>query len=199
MRLWLGATDYKHDERGLEDADDPTSDGVHQTFTDRSFEGRFEMQFVPYDLGVARLTTALGVQGGHQNLTASSPKNPGALYNGLFDPNSNSRVAAYLFNEFAFTPATRAQVAGRIEHVWLNGRMPDFPAGFLPDGTAQSALGRDLSFTPVSGSIGLLHDLPGDLVFSLTGQHVERAPKPAELFSRGGHHATALSTSATPI
>ncbi|RIK96736.1 MAG: TonB-dependent receptor [Proteobacteria bacterium] len=190
MRLWLGATDYKHDERGLEDADDPASDGVHQTFTDRSFEGRFEMQFVPYDLGGARVTTALGVQGGHQDLTASSPENPGALYNGLFDPNSNSRVAAYLFNEFAFTPATRAQVAGRIEHVWLNGRMPDFPAGFLPDGAAQSALGRDLSFTPISGSIGLLHDLPGDLVFSLTGQHVERAPKPAELFSRGGHHAT---------
>jgi iron complex outermembrane receptor protein len=190
VRIWLGATDYRHDERGLEDVDDPASDGVHQTFTDRSLNGRFEMQFAPYDLGSTRLTTALGVQGGHQDLTASSPENPGALYNGLFDPNSNSRVAAYLFNEFAFTPATRAQIAGRIEHVWLNGRMPDFPAGFLPDGAAQSALGRDLSFTPVSGSIGLLHDLPGDLVFSLTGQHVERAPKPAELFSRGGHHAT---------
>src|SRR5690606_19281694 len=179
VRLWVGVTDYKHDERGLEDGADRSSDGVHQTFTDRSQEGRVEVQLTPYDLGFARVTTAVGIQGGHQQLTASSPENPGALYNGLFDPNSNSRVAAYLFNEFAFTPATRAQVAGRIEHVWLNGRMPDFPAGFLPDGAAQSALGRDLSFTPISGSIGLLHDLPGDLVFSLTGQHVERAPKPA--------------------
>ena len=44
---------------------------------------------------------------------------------------------------------------------------------------------RNLSFTPKSASIGLIQDLPWGLVASITGQYVERAPKPAELFSRG--------------
>ena len=37
----------------------------------------------------------------------------------------------------------------------------------------------------------MIQKLPWDLVASLTGQYVERAPKPAELFSRGPHDATA--------
>ena len=59
------------------------------------------------------------------------------------------------------------------------------PAGIGP------ATSRNLHFTPKSASIGLIQDLPWDLVASITGQYVERAPKPAELFSRGGHEATA--------
>jgi iron complex outermembrane recepter protein len=61
----------------------------------------------------------------------------------------------------------------------------------LPDGTPQTAIGRNPSYTPKSGSIGLIQNLPGDLVGSITAQYVERAPKPAELFSRGAHDATA--------
>ena len=49
---------------------------------------------------------------------------------------------------------------------------------------------RNLNFTPKSASIGLIQNLPGQLVASITAQDVERAPKPAELFSRGGHDAT---------
>jgi iron complex outermembrane receptor protein len=69
--------------------------------------------------------------------------------------------------------------------------MPNFPADFLPDGNPQIALGRNPSYTPKSGSLGLIQNLPGDLVGSITAQYVERAPKPAELFSRGAHDATA--------
>jgi iron complex outermembrane receptor protein len=47
-----------------------------------------------------------------------------------------------------------------------------------------------LRFTPKSGSAGLIQNLPWDLVASLTAQHIERAPKPAELLSRGPHDAT---------
>jgi iron complex outermembrane receptor protein len=36
----------------------------------------------------------------------------------------------------------------------------------------------------------LIQNLPWDLVGSVTAQYVERAPKPAELFSRGAHDAT---------
>jgi iron complex outermembrane receptor protein len=68
--------------------------------------------------------------------------------------------------------------------------MPDFPADFLPDGNPQVSTARNPSYTPKSGSIGLIQNLPWDLVGSVTAQYVERAPKPAELFSRGAHDAT---------
>ncbi|MET0220938.1 MAG: TonB-dependent receptor [Tardiphaga sp.] len=190
VRFWASATDYRHNEIGLADVNDPTTDGVRQTFTNKEQEARVEVQMMPFDARFAAVTTAFGLSGGHQELTAPSPDNPGTLYNGLWDPNSNSRVAGYVFNELKFSDTTKAQVAGRIEHVELNGTTPDFPADFLPNGSAQVAIGRNPSFTPVSGSVGLLQDLPGNLVASITGQYTERAPKAAELFSRGAHDAT---------
>lgn len=191
VRFWAGATDYRHNEIGLADPGNPNSDGVRQTFTNKEQEIRTEVQLMPFNARFAEVTTALGFRVGHQELSAPSPDNPGTLFNGLWDPNNSTRVAGYAFNEFKFTEATRAQIAGRIEHVELHGTTPDFPADYLPDGTPQTAIARNPSFTPKSGSIGLLQDLPGGMVGSLTAQYVERAPKAAELFSRGGHDATA--------
>jgi iron complex outermembrane recepter protein len=191
VRFWAGATDYRHNEIGLADPANPNSDGVRQTFTNKEQEIRTEVQLMPFNARFAEVTTALGFQVGHQELSAPSPDNPGTLFNGLWDPNNSTRVAGYAFNEFKFTDATRAQVAGRIEHVELHGTTPDFPADFLPDGTPQAGVGRNPAFTPKSGSIGLLQDLPGGMVGSITAQYVERAPKAAELFSRGAHDATA--------
>lgn len=191
IRFWAGATDYRHNEIGLADPADLTSDGIRQTFTNKEQEIRTEVQLMPFNARFAEVTTALGFQVGHQELSASSPDNPGTLFNGLWNPNNSNRVAGYTFNEFKFTETTRAQIAGRIEHVELHGTTPDFPADYLPDGTPQAAISRNPSFTPKSGSIGLLQDLPGGMVGSITAQYVERAPKAAELFSRGGHDATA--------
>jgi iron complex outermembrane receptor protein len=191
VRFWAGATDYKHNEIGLADPADLSTSGVRQTFTNKEQEARVEVQMTPFNARFAAVTTAFGLQAGHQELTAPSPDNPGTLFNGLWDPNNNTRVAGYVFNEFKFSDATKAQIAGRIEHVDLHGTMPNFPADFLPDGNPQTALGRNPSYTPKSGSIGLIQNLPGDLVGSITAQYVERAPKPAELFSRGAHDATA--------
>lgn len=191
VRFWAGATDYKHNEIGLADPADLSTDGVRQTFTNKEQEARVEVQMAPFNARFAAVTTAFGLQAGHQELTATSPDNPGTLFNGLWDPNNNTRVAGYIFNEFKFSDATKAQIAGRIEHVDLHGSMPNFPADFLPDGNPQTAVGRNPSYTPKSGSIGLIQNLPGDLVGSITAQYVERAPKPAELFSRGAHDATA--------
>jgi iron complex outermembrane receptor protein len=190
IRFWAGATDYKHNELGLLDPADPATDGVRQIFTNKEQEGRVEVQLMPFNARFATVTTALGLQAGHQELTAPSPDDPGALFNGLWDPNHNSRVAGYIFNELKFTDSTKAQIAGRIEHVDLHGSTPDFPADFLPDGNPQTSIARNPAFTPKSGSVGLIQNLPGDLVASITAQYVERAPKPAELFSRGGHDAT---------
>jgi iron complex outermembrane receptor protein len=189
VRFWYGFTDYKHNEIGLADPLDPTTDGVRQTFTNKDHEGRIEVQLMPFDLRFAQLTTALGAQAGSQQLTA--PGDAPGPFSGLFDPNDNRRVAGYIFNEFKFSDWTKAQVAGRIEHVRLNGNTPDFPVDFLPDGNPLVASQRNLEFTPKSISAGLIQNLPWDLVASVTAQRVERAPKPAELFSRGPHDATA--------
>jgi iron complex outermembrane recepter protein len=190
VRFWYGYTDYKHNEIGLLDPADLSTDGVRQAFTNKEHEGRVEVQLVPFNLRFATLTTALGLQAGHQELTAPSPDGAG-----LWDPNNNSRVAGYIFNEFKFSDWTKAQVAGRIEQVNLHGATPTFPGDFLPVPGAGDILTttapRDLSYTPKSISVGLIQNLPWDLVASVTGQRVERAPKPAELFSRGAHDATA--------
>jgi iron complex outermembrane recepter protein len=188
IRFWLSATDYKHNELGLADSADPMTDGVRQTFTNKEQEGRIEVQLMPFNLRFAQLTTALGVQAAQQRLTAPGDT-PGA-FSGLYDPNDNRRIAGYVFNEFKFSEWTKAQVAGRIEHVKLNGTTPEFPGDFLPNGVDLVASQRNLEFTPKSISFGVIQNLPWDLVASVTAQRVERAPKPAELFSRGPHDAT---------
>lgn len=190
VRFWAGATDYKHSEIGLAEPNDLATLGVRQTFTSKEQEGRAEVQFMPFNARFATVTTAFGLQAGHQQLTAPSPDNPGTLFNGLWDPNNNTRVAGYAFTELKFSDSTKAQIAGRIEHVDLHGSMPDFAADFLPDGNPQLGTARNPAYTPKSGSVGLIQNLPWDLVGSITAQYVERAPKPAELFSRGAHDAT---------
>jgi iron complex outermembrane receptor protein len=192
VRFWWGFTNYKHNEIGLADATDLSTDGVRQTFTNRELEGRVEVQSVPFYLRFAELTTALGIQAGTQRLTASSPDDVGSPLNGLFDPNRNSRVAGYIFNEFKFSPQTKAQLAARIEQVNLSGTTPAAVPDVFPDPSLIGpATSQNLSFTPKSASVGLIQQFPFDLVGSVTAQYVERAPKPAELFSRGAHDATA--------
>jgi iron complex outermembrane recepter protein len=194
VRFWAGATDYKHNEIGLADPADLTTLGVRQTFTNKEQEGRVEVQFAPFNVRFAALTTAVGVQASHQQLTAPSPDDPLSPINGLFDPNKNTKVAGYIFNEFRFSDTTKAQIAGRIENASLSGTAPAFVPDVFDLNVDPNAIGPataiNRNFTPKSGSIGLIQNLPWDLVASITGQYVERAPKPAELFSRGGHDAT---------
>ena len=167
---------------------------MRQTFTNKEQEGRVEVQMAPFNARFAAVTTAFGLQAGHQELTAPSPDDPGSPLNGLWDPNKNNRVAGYVFNEFKFTETTKAQIAGRIEHVNLSGTTPAFIPELFDLNANPADIGpptaRNLSFTPKSASIGLIQNLPGELVASITAQYVERAPKPAELFSRGAHEAT---------
>src|SRR5439155_21094828 len=90
---------------------------------------------------------------------------------------------------------TKAQIAGRIENVSLRGTTPDLIPGVFDVVADPASIGpatqRTLQFAPKSLSVGLIQNLPWDLAASLTAQYVERAPKPAELFSRGAHDATA--------
>jgi iron complex outermembrane recepter protein len=195
VRFWAGATDYHHNEIGLADPLDPTTLGVRQIFTNKEQEGRLEVQMMPFNARFAAVTTAFGLQAGHQELTAPSPDDPGSPLNGLWDPNKNNRVAGYVFNELKFSETTKAQIAGRIEQVNLSGTTPAFIPDVFDVNVNPASIGpatpRNLHFTPKSASVGLIQNLPWDLVASVTAQYVERAPKPAELFSRGAHDATA--------
>lgn len=195
VRFWFGAVDYKHNEIGLADPADSSSLGVRQTFTNREQDGRLEVQLMPFNARFAAVTTAFGLQAGHQELTAPSPDDPTSPLNGLWDANKNNKLAGYVFNEFKFSETTKAQIAGRIGHVDLSGTMPAFIPLVFDVATDPASIGpatpQNLHFTPKSASIGLIQNLPWDLVASVTGQYVERAPKPAELFSRGPHDATA--------
>jgi iron complex outermembrane receptor protein len=195
VRFWVGATDYHHNEIGLADPADPSTLGIRQTFTNKEQDGRLEVQMMPFNARFAEVTTAFGLQAGHQELTAPSPDDPTSPLNGLWDPNKNNRVAGYVFNELKFSDTTKAQVAGRIERVNLSGTTPAFIPDVFDVNVDPASIGpatpQNLHFTPKSASIGLIQDLPWGLVASITGQYVERAPKPAELFSRGPHDATA--------
>ena len=194
VRFWAGATDYHHNEIGLADPNDPATVGVRQIFTNKEQEGRIEVQMMPFNARFAAVTTAFGLQAGHQELTAPSPDDPTSPLNGLWDPNRNNRVAGYVFNELKFSETTKAQIAGRIERVNLSGTTPEFIPDVFDVNTDPASIGpatpRNLHFTPKSASAGLIQNLPYDLVASVTAQYVERAPKPAELFSRGAHDAT---------
>ena len=189
IRFWGGVTDYKHNEIGLLDPANPATDGIRQTFTNKEQEGRIETQLAPFNLRFATLTTAIGVQGGHQELTAPSPDN-----SGLWDPNSNNRVAGYIFNEFKFSETTKAQIAGRVEQVNLSGIGRAFDPALGQIGSTPVSP----RYTPKSASFGVIQNLPWDLVGSITAQYVERAPKPAELFSGGGHDATVTFDKGNP-
>ena len=98
-----------------------------------------------------------------------------------------------MFNEFKFSETTKAQIAGRIERVDLSGSARSFPIG---GGTVSTPTSMD--YTPKSASAGLIQNFMWDLVGSLTAQYVERAPKPAELFSGGGHDATVTFDKGNP-
>jgi len=188
VRFWGGITDYRHKELGLADDTNPSSDGIRQTFTNKEQEARVEAQSVPFDLRFASLTTAVGVQGGHQDLTAPSPDNAG-----LWNPNSNWRIAGYMFNELKFSETTKAQIAGRIERVELSGMARSFDASGTMTTTSASP-----GYTPASASLGLIQKLSWNLVGSITAQYIERAPKPAELFSGGPHDATSTFDKGNP-
>jgi iron complex outermembrane receptor protein len=174
IRYWFGATDYKH----AEIADEGGFYGEQQYFLSNQKEGRVEVQFQPFDLRFAALSVAIGVQTSREKLDA-----PG-IEGGLFDPNTTRSIAGYLFNEFRFNATQRMQLASRIEQNVVKGAVPDL---FVDDSIN---IWRDRTFTPVSGAVGFLQDLPGDLVASVTAQHVERAPRAPELLSRGVHEAT---------
>ncbi len=178
VRFWFGAADYKHHEIH----DDPTPE-IGSTFKNREQEARVEFQLAPWRMALGPVQSALGFQFNNQNLSTAGEAGT------LLAPAQTLSFASYLFNEVQLSPVWRLQAAGRIEGVNIDGTGAIAPAGFLPPPDLDLfAAKRD--FVPVSASVGLLRDLPWQTVGRINAQYVERAPKAAELFSKGPHEAT---------
>lgn len=179
LRFWLGGSLYRHNEQSLVGSSFETA----ATFRNQELEGRVETAFKPLATPLGTLNSVFGVQLGAQNLGTSGEAG------GLLAPANTRTAAVFLFNELSLTPTTRLQAAGRIEQARIDGTASQFPAGFVgPALPVEFAATR--AFTPMSGSLGVLQDLPMGWVVSLTGQYVERAPRAQELFSKGPHEAS---------
>jgi iron complex outermembrane receptor protein len=206
VRLWTGVSWYHHAERGLphqhEDEHEEEHEGeeehehehaqeqpgygqrVHGTFKSQAFEGRIEVQHVPFGTAIGTARGALGVQLNYENIFTTGEARE------FLEPARTFSVASYLFEELEITPRTRVQAAGRIEFVKVNGYAADIPRSNLPPPDELSTTFAERTFVPINFSLGLLQDIPWNMTARVTAQYVERAPSALELFSKGSHHAS---------
>lgn len=198
IRFWFGASDYRHKEwakHGHEDDDDDDHEvdfEVHSRFKNKEQEARVEVQHLPVATSFGPMSGALGVHLVNRRTSGIVPDPDEG--ESLLAPARTQSVAAFWFEEVDLTERLRFQSAVRIEHTTVDGRgwghfelEEEDPEEFHLH--AEDFRG-ERSFTPVSGSLGLLYRLPFQTVGRLTGAYVERAPDAAELFSKGMHEAT---------
>lgn len=177
VRFWFGATDYKHSELVLED--EGREEG--QRFENEQFEGRVELQHRAFETSLGRLRGAFGAQYVNRDVF-------GAFLEGgdsILLPAQTESIAFYVFEELDLSSRLALQGAFRFEHAELDGQARNNPLS-----VADAVVRQSRDFTPVSGSLGMKYTLPSEVVLSLNGQYVERAPADAELFSQGVHEAT---------
>lgn len=180
IRFWLGTSRYGHNEVVFEPGE---GDIIGTRFTNREHEARMEVQHQAVRTGLGELRGAVGLQWGAKRLAGFGVAEP---VDGLIDPPARSvNVAAFIFEELQLAPRLRLQAAARIESSEAKGTGVDLTNPALPVVEASRA-----NFAPKGASLGLLYELPLGIVARLTGQHTERAPDVAELFSKGVHEAT---------
>jgi iron complex outermembrane receptor protein len=153
-----GYGDYSHDE--IE------PDGtVDDTFKDKEWDTRAEGIFGP--IGPFS-TSAFGVQLQRRDFSAL-----GDALNFLF-PTVTTSEAAFAFTELPIFNGLKFQVGARVEQSDIKGT----PASLVP---------TKASFTPVSGSAGLVYEPTDTVTLGLTVSSAARAPNVVELFAHGPH------------
>jgi iron complex outermembrane receptor protein len=150
----FGYTDYKHNEL----------DGgvVGTTFTNESFESRFELEHKPIAnlngvFGFQSVNTAFEATGEEGQIVPKSDIESYALFG----------VESYKYHSLTFDFGARAE----LNQISPTGR-------------------NEKSYVPISGSASALWDITDQHQVSLAFTHSERAPQIQELFSNGFHHAT---------
>ena len=103
---------------------------------------------------------------------------------GIRTPTGASPATCSTSSSSARRPRRRSPAASNASNCPASAR------GVRSDGDAGTSTPVSPGYTPKSASVGLIQNFAWDLVGSVTAQYVERAPKPAELFSGGGHDAT---------
>lgn len=180
FRWWIGATNYKHAEIGL---DELGVDGTRATFVNRQQEARAEFAHVPVTTAFGELTGVVGADTGHRDL------NSGGEAGGLIGPSTTNRAAVYTLEQLRFAPTWSLVAAGRIEYAKIDGIAFTFPS-LVFTGDEPTSASASRSFVPMSVSAALVKDLPWAVTASLTVEHKERAPGPLELYAHGAHDAT---------
>lgn len=203
IRFWFGASDYRHNEwakhdHGHHDDDDDDDHHdhdvdfqVHSRFKNKEQEARLEIQHVPVATSFGSMSGALGVHLVNRKTSGLVP-DPDAGES-LLEPAHTQSVAAFWFEELEVSRFLTLQAAARIENTTVDGSGWESFHGHLHGDHGHfhpHSFAGERDFTPVSGSLGMLYQLPGDTVARLTGSYVERAPDAAELFSKGMHEAT---------
>lgn len=204
IRFWFGASDYRHnewakhshahdddDDHDHDDHEDEVAFEVHSRFKNKEQEARFEVQHVPVATSFGAMSGAVGVHLVNRKTSGLVP-DPDAGES-LLEPAHTQSVAAFWFEELQLSRNMMLQAAARIEHTTVDGSGWEEFHGHLHGDHGHfhgHAFAGEQNFTPVSGSLGMLYRLPGDMVARLNGSYVERAPDAAELFSKGMHEAT---------
>lgn len=178
VRASFGFTDYAHDEVLFDQA--IGADAVGSRFLNKEHEGRAEIDH-------ARIATPLGVLRGTAGIQVSSRDLTGLSFEGdsLLEPSTTRKTAGFLLEELHVARPLRLLGALRVQN-------DDVTGSTYADITAPAAplAAYDRSFGTLSGSMGLLYDLPLGVTARLTAMHSERAPEAQELFSKGAHEAT---------
>ncbi len=153
-----GYGDYSHDEINPDGA-------VADTFKDKEWDSRAEGifgQIGPFS------SSALGFQVQRRDFSAL-----GDALNFLF-PTLTTSEAAFAFTELPVTDTFKFQIGARVEQSDIKGT----PASLVP---------TRRTFTPVSGSAGIVYVPNDSLTFGLTLSSAARAPNVVELFAHGPH------------
>jgi iron complex outermembrane receptor protein len=154
-----GNASYEHSEI------DPETGEALSTFKDDEWDARVESVFGksgPFS------GSALGAQFQNRDFSALGE---GANY---LLPTTTRSQALFAFGEVPLGKAVRLQTGARVERVDI-------------DGTPASDVATSRSFTPVSGSLGLVLDASASTRLGLTLTSAARAPGQTELFARGPH------------
>ena len=158
LNIDAGYADYSHSEK--------EKTGVTlSTFKDKEWDSRAEALLAPNEVFSA---AALGVQAQQRRFTALGA---GADY---LLPTKTTTGAAFAFAEAPLARILNLQLGARVEHVDASG-------------TPISNVAAKRSFTPLSGSAGLVLTPADAVTLGLTLSSAARAPGQTELFARGPH------------
>ncbi len=169
VTLDAGYADYTHSEI-------VPGQGPAATFNDKEWDLRAESIFAAFGPFSA---AAAGVQAQNRRFSALGE---GADY---LLPTETKTLAGFGFAEVPLAQRLKLQLGARVESVEV-------------EGTPLTDVLTQRSYTPVSGSAGLLFEASDAVKLGLTVSSAARAPGQTELFARGPHEGTATFETGDP-